>query len=353
MLTKRRIALKFLKENEHRIKVLQAMGGGWKNTLAKELMLYAPSDFKTIDRARHTIRVLTNTAGKKERGAKGNRFIVTSDKKISNFNWRDPIEPLKALKKVFDNGKASQDFAKWSIKTDSDICVIVVGDLHAGSWATNYDQLVQITDEIINTPNLYVILVGDLLQMSIKLRGVLEVSDNALPPKWQLLWLESWLQDVKHKVICSTWDNHSVMREENATGYSRYADIFQRHVIYHDNIGHIDVFVNDNVYKVAAAHFFRGRTMYNPCHGQMRYMRMTANDREICIAGDSHEPGIVVYNEGGTKKRVAINCGSTQNGGYGKRFYSLINSPIFPCFALGGKERYITPYWSVKEWLSK
>ena len=324
-------------------------------TIARKLFELNPKIFTTVERARSIVRQVTGHRGSADKVKDPilRTFHVTSDKKVSKFHWRDPIVPLKNLKKVFDNGKGSQDFAKWSIKTKSEICVVVVGDIHAGSWATNYEQLVAITEEIINTPNLFVILVGDLLQMSIKLRGVLEVSDNALPPKWQLKWLESWLMDIKHKVIASTWDNHSVMREENATGYSRYADIFQNHVIYHDNIGHIDIGVNAQTYKIAAAHFFRGRTMLNPCHGQMRYMRMTANDREVCIAGDSHEPGIVVYNEGGTKKRVAINCGSIQNGGYGKRFFSLLNSPVFPCLVLSEKEHEITPYWSVKEWLNK
>jgi diadenosine tetraphosphatase ApaH/serine/threonine PP2A family protein phosphatase len=88
--------------------------------------------------------------------------------------------------------------------------------------------------------------------------------------------------------------------------------------------------------------------MYNPVHGQMRYMRMTANDREIAIAGDSHVPVILQYEEGGNQ-RTAINCGSIQNGGYGKRFFSLLNSPVFPCFRLSGKNHSIVSYWSVKE----
>jgi hypothetical protein len=322
-------------------------------TLARELIKAYPDKFSDLEKTRFLVRRVTGSAGRVFKNPELRRYKITSDKKVSSFNWRDPIKPLQELKKVFDKGKGSQDKAKWKVKTDGEICVIVVGDLHAGSWATDYDQLVAITEEIINIPNLYVILCGDLLQMSIKLRGVLEVSDNALPPKWQFYWLESWLKDIKHKVICSTWDNHSVMREEVATGFSNYADIFQRHTIYHDNIGHIDVCVNDQIYKIAVAHFFRGRTMYNPCHGQMRYMRMTSNDREICIAGDSHEPGIMVYNEGGSSKRIALNCGSIQNGGYGKRFFSLVNSPVFPCFTLSEKTHEVTPYWSVKEWLNK
>lgn len=276
---------------------------------------------------------------------------ITTDKaELGEFNWRDAIEPLQKLQSQFKAHKGSQDFATWEINTKKPIAILVLGDVHMASWATDYDRLIQITDEIVNTPNLYVVLVGDLLQMSIKLRGVLEVSDNALPPYWQIRFLDSWLQTIKHKVICSTWDNHSVMREENAVGFSTYAEIFKRHTIYHSGIGHIDVKVGKQVYKIAVAHFFRGRTMYNPCHGQMRYIRMEANDREIVAAGDSHVHGVIHYMEGG-KERLALNCGSIQNSGYGKRFFSLKNQDYFPCFTLDPIEHRFVGFRSVSDWL--
>ena len=78
---------------------------------------------------------------------------------------------------------------------------------------------------------------------------------------------------------------------------------------------------------------------------------MVANDREICAAGDSHEAGIIEYVEGGLK-RVALNSGSIQNGGFGKRFFSITNNPYFPCIALSGTEHIVTPYFSVKQWLN-
>jgi len=342
---------KFIEENAIRY---QAMPRGWKRKAAKEFLEKYPHFDTTPEKLRYRIRYMTKSSGDRNRRklSQNSKIEIESNKKYSKFNWRDPIKPLKDLQNIYKEGKNSQDFAYWKIKTKNPICVVVLGDLHMGSWATDYDLLQQITDEIVNTPNLYCILVGDLLQMSIKLRGVLEVSDNALPPKWQIKFLESWLKEVYPKIICSTWDNHSVMREENATGFSQYAELMGRVAIYHDNIGHTDIHVNNQIYKVAAAHFFRGRTIYNPVHGQMRYMRMTSNDREICVAGDSHEPGVLIYNEGGTKKRVAINCGSIQNGGYGKRFFSLLNSPVFPCFTLHHEYHEITPYWSVKEWLN-
>ena len=331
-----------------------------KKKIGEKMRKEMPEIFSSNEDARSYVRAVTDARGKNNRvvqaipmhtESRDQRQYKTdkikTDKKEPDFHWRDTLPHLKGLQEVFKKGKDSQDFAKWQIDAD-EITIVFVGDTHMGSWATSYDLLCDITEEIINTQNLYVILLGDLLQMAIKLRGVLEVSDNALPPKWQMRFLESWLMDIKHKVIASTWDNHSVLREENATGFSQYSNIFGKHVIYHDNIGHIDVCVRDYTYKMAVAHFFRGRTMYNPCHGQMRYMRMTSNDREICAAGDSHVPGLMVYEEGGYK-RVALNCGSIQNGRYGKRFFSLLNSPVFPCVKLSGMKHEVTPYWSVAE----
>lgn len=327
-----------------------------KKELGRRLKKNYPTVFKDDDDGRRFVRAVTSSMGKNralqatnyhKEVLAGKQGKITSDKKVGSFNWRETIPPLQRLQEVFKEAKTSQDNAVWKIDTD-EIVVAFIGDLHMGSWATDYDLLKQITDEIINTPNLYVILLGDLLQMAIKLRGVLEVSDNALPPKYQMEFLDSWLKEIKHKVIASTWDNHAVMRQEVATGYSEYAKIFGRHVIYHDNIGHLDVQVGNFTYKMAVAHFFRGRTMYNPTHGQSRYMRMEANDREICAAGDSHVPGVSIFNEGGFK-RIALNCGSIQNGGYGKRFFSLLNSPVFPCVKLSGLKKQATPYWSIHE----
>lgn len=276
---------------------------------------------------------------------------ITTDKKVPDFNWRTIIPHLKTYQEIVDNASGSQTEALWKIDAD-EICVAVVGDLQLGSWATDYDLFMQVTDEIINTPNLYVILVGDLLQMAIKLRGVLEAMDNLIPPKIQLMFLDSWLQDIKHKVICSTWDNHSVMREENQVGYSTYASIFSRHTIYHNHIGHIDINVKDINYKWAVTHFFRGKSMLNNVHAPMRYLRMEAPDRDIAVQGDFHLPGIAKYWEGG-KERCAAVCGSIQtDSGYAKRFFSLKTSPTYPCIALSGKTKMFTPYWSIQEWLN-
>lgn len=252
------------------------------------------------------------------------------DKNVSKFNWREAMDAVQHMQAVKSAASESQDAARIRIGTDRPITLLPISDWHFGSFGTDYDAVRRWTDWILETPDLYLALVGDMTQMAIKLRNVLEISDNALTPDLQMRFLESWLGDVVHKVVFATWDNHSVMREEQVTGLSQYKNILSSKVVYHNGIGHPDLIVGEETYRIAVSHKFRGSSLLNPLHGPMRYMRHEAPDREICIQGDLHKPAVAQYPEGGSL-RVAINCGTLQtNSGYAKRFFSLRTCPAFP-----------------------
>jgi len=292
----------------------------------------------------------------KNKGRVGNgvpKEIVTDKKEGEKVNWREYAKIIKDHQKLKGRVAKHQDYLKYSIKTDEPICIMVLGDTQLGSFGTDYELFEALTDEIINTPNLYVIIVGDILQMAIKMRGVAEVLDNAISPGMQMDWLESWLSEIEHKVIASTWDNHSVMREENQVGYSLYERIFSARVPFFRGIGEIDLTVGKQNYKIAASHFFRGKSMYNKAHAPMRYMREMANHIEIAVQGDFHQPGILVQEFGGVM-RYGIVCGSIQtNSTYAKRFFSLRTLPNMPCFTLHPKEHIINTYNTIGHYLNR
>lgn len=268
------------------------------------------------------------------------------------LNWRDVIAPINALQGIMKDAKKDANEFTITVQATEPICVVVLADLHAMSWGTDHDAFEKITDELINTPNLYAILGGDLLQMAIKLRGVAEVTDNVLPPKWQMKFLDSWLKEVHHKVLFSIWDNHSVMREESGTGFSMYAHIFEQKVNYSNGITHADIIVGDQTYRIAAAHFWRGNSMYNALHGHMRYSKWNGHDRDIIIGAHTHQPAVAYWTESNMLK-LGINSGSLQNSGYEKRFYSIHNHPVFPCFTLDPRRKSFQAYWSVENWLKR
>lgn len=267
----------------------------------------------------------------------------TSDKRVGEFSWRDANTVIQQMIDMKDRASFSQDDASISIPSDRPVCILALSDTHIGSWSSDHNLFEQITDEILNTPGLYVALLGDFEQMAIKAsQGVLAVSDNLLPPELQHRYIESWLEEVQHKILFSTWDNHAVMREEAGTGFSQYANLMKRRVIWHSGIGHPNVTVGSETYRLAVSHRFRLRTHLNPVHGGMQYIRHEAPDREISIAGDSHVPGIAHWTLGASEK-LSLNCGSTQlHSGYGKRFFSLTTHPLFPvCVLWPDRHRFI------------
>ena len=277
---------------------------------------------------------------------------IRSDKKRGEFDWEEwsyAIEEMQALKSRASN---SQDRAYIELGDGKhDIALAPFSDQHMGSWGCNYTELRRLTKELIDTPWLYVAALGDEGQYSIKLRSVLEVSDNAIPPEYQTKFVQGWWDHIWKKVAFATWDNHGVARQESLAGESSEKEIKSKRVPYFNGIGHVDLRVGDQLYKGAVSHVFRGRSMLNPCHAVMRYMRFEGTDREWGMMGDSHVPGMIKYTDG-DKTRVAINGGSLQsNSGYAKRYFSLTTHPVYPIIVFSCDRHQMTPYWSIREWL--
>lgn len=278
---------------------------------------------------------------------------IKSDKKRGSFNWREWNDELEKLQKLKRKASSSQDQAYIELGDGkSPIILATLSDTHIGSWGCDYELLRSMTDEILATPNLYLALLGDYGQYSIKLRSVLEVADNIIPPEQQTQFIDSWFNELWPKVAFATWDNHGVERQEKQAGESSVKNILSRKVVYFNGIGHMTLKVGDQLYHGAASHKFRGTSMYNPVHGQMRYMRFEANDRDFTMAGDSHVPGMAKYTDG-NKTRIAVNCGALQtNSGYGKRYFSLTTHPAFPVIKFQPDTWCMTPYWTLAEALA-
>lgn len=274
------------------------------------------------------------------------------DKNYQTVNWREWLSAAQTMQELKSKSSHSQDrgVIDFSERT-RDLCLVPLCDWHVGSWGTDYAGWLQTSDEILAEEDIFFCSLGDMTQMSIVFRSMLEIADNLFPPQIQQEIHESWLDDMIKKLLFGTWDNHSVMREEKAVGYSRYAKAYQDRCLYFNGIGHVDLKLGDETYKIAASHKFRGSSFINPTHSQMRYLRMEGHDREIAIAGDSHVPAMAKYVEG-SRLLTALNGGSMQvNSGYGKRHFSLFTWREWPCIVFRADTHVATPYFTIEEWL--
>ena len=289
---------------------------------------------------------LTPIPGQRDEGAP----LALWDKAEGRFDWRRANQPIAAMQAMRRESKRSQHEGRVVIPAEREVPVICLSDTHIGAWSTDHDLLESITDQILAQPDLRIFLLGDIANAAIKLRGVAEVKDDILPPDLQVEYLRSWLDEIAPRVLCAVWGNHDAMREEDAVGYSRLADLQAERTIYSSGIAHLDLTVGEQDYRLALSHRYRWRSQDNPCHGPSSYIRREAPDRDVCIAGDSHVPGVLEFAHAG-RKRIAVNCGSTQTGsGYAKRWFSLTTLDVFPVLVFDPEEYAPRAYWSLAEY---
>lgn len=268
------------------------------------------------------------------------------------LNWREAnriIGQLQDLATEQSNSHATPEIDLGPNK----VALICLSDVHVGSMSTDHRILERVTNELLAIPDLYVALLGDMAQTAIRLRSVDEVLDNALSIPLQMQYLASWAQELREKIVLSTWDNHSVMRQEELSGHSVYGDIFANVTAYIDSIGHPDIKVGEQLYKVAVSHRFTGsRSLTNPCSGIVRYLTGDGHEREVGIAGDSHRPGLMTFWHGPTKK-LAVNCGTAQTANrYSQRHFSLYSHAVFPVIEFHADRHLALAYDDVPAWLA-
>jgi hypothetical protein len=278
------------------------------------------------------------------------RPILYLDKKIGGFNWRDSIPVIKGMQKLRGDSSWSQATADIRVGDGvNPVTVMQLSDTHIGAFGTNYDLFVELTDLIINTPNLFFVLNGDEVEWAVKLRGVAEVCAQVLDPSMQIEFVESWLEEVVHKLLWATWSNHSTMRSEQAIGACPIKNILAKKAPYFSGIGHPTLLVGDQSYKIAVSHKFSGVTAMDVTAGCKKYLRLEAPDREIAIQGDAHRAGVSVYNEGG-QRRIAL-CSGTLNvrSGFAQRHCSLITSTAFPVITFFPDTHLAVPFMTIAE----
>lgn len=268
-----------------------------------------------------------------------------------NVSWREINQHIRGIQSVRKRASVSNSHSRFVFDTDQPICIIALADTHIGSIATDHDALEKLTDDILSIPNLYVGLLGDLLDFAVKLRGVAEVQSNILNSEMQYAYLLSWLDELADRICFASWGNHDVEREELLVGTSRLGRIMaDRNITYYGGIGHAEFVVGSQTYKAAVSHHFQGRSIYNPVHGAQRYATMTESDVELVMSGDSHVPGILQWTHG-KQHKIALNTGSIQtHSSYAKRYFSLTTHPVFPCIELYPNQKLAVPYWSVNAW---
>jgi hypothetical protein len=276
---------------------------------------------------------------------------IYENKKQSTFYWRDALPVLQSMQDMVNNAKREQKRASVTAGDGkAPIGVMILADTHIGAVGTDYRLFLELTDIILNTPNLYVVLAGDLLEWSIRLRSVAEQCAQILPVELQEQFMDQWLYEIAHKVIAASWCNHETSRSQQLSGFSVMKSMQSKLFPYYDGIGHISLTTGSQTYEFAMSHKFKGATSNDSTRGCRLYMTKEPTI-EIGLQADAHVPKIEKYVVGATPK-AAMCCGTLNiDSDYAVRGFSISTSSAFPVMLLSPKVHMFTPLFNIDEFL--
>lgn len=171
-----------------------------------------------------------------------------------------------------------------------------IGDVHAGSPDSYYDRLEQEIGVIVNTPNSYAILMGDLVDGFFF--NPAEFNQIEQAPE-QFEYMRSL---VKHlgdngKLLVGFGGDHDLWAGKTGLDpYRTFARETGAH--YMHGVGYITAHLGDHDYRIVGAHQLPGSSIYNNVHPSMRFGRENEG-ADIIVNGHTHRKGISVQSARG------------------------------------------------------
>lgn len=238
-----------------------------------------------------------------------------------------------------------------SLPSSKPLLLLPFGDQHVASWGTDHRLFTAFTDFVLAHPRIRVALTGDFINLAVKLRGVLEVKGDIVPPDIQHEIVQSWLSEMAPQIAFACRGNHDAEREDLQVGDSIHRRMIKKYVPFFDGIGHASVFVGEQRYRIAVAHRFPGSSSINPLSGHTRYLERQWPEADVLIAGDVHHPEMGVKWRHG-RAHVLINGGTLQTrSDFGQKF-SISALAEYPCVELHPDRHLAIPFQSIGHWLA-
>lgn len=276
--------------------------------------------------------------------------LTYDDREFTDFSLKDYWDKAKA-DQVFNrklNYRQRSLHAK--IKTDRPIILQFIADMQFGGDEVDYELFEKYTDYIVNTPDLYLAILGDELDTFFtSFYTARPVHTQIFSPEQQQMFFEKWLQEIEHKLIFSTWDNHADMRYEKMLGWSPAAMLRAKYAPYFDGHAQVYLKVGKTEYKICAAHHFKAKSKFNPLHGSMSFAREQVQDADIYAGADQHQASIGHFALGG-KDRIYLMTGTLQSqDDYTNRFITPFSQKQMPSIVLHPNEKKMVGFRTMED----
>lgn len=262
------------------------------------------------DLAKHSIRARYYRNSETYKAKRLNKPLITgvgpAEAPDENEVLRRAIEEYRSLLRT-KNRKQQQVIAFDA----GPVCLAFLADVHAGGSGVNYERLIEEAEIIRDTPGMYAVTVGDLVDQFVigSLRNLRFTSKMSIEEEWIIA--RHLLGILAPKILASVSGNH-----DNWSSYLVGIDYFRDvlasirpSVLYDEHDCRFRLVVGDSSWRIRVRHKWDGVSQWNITYGIERAARFDG-DFDIGVGAHTHASGVTrMFNNGGCTG-FAVLCGS-------------------------------------------
>ncbi len=244
---------------------------------------------------------------------------------IQSANFDEMIDHLNKATQIYADAKLSQKEGIVLIRTKHPIGVVHLGDLHIGSIYSNLNEILRKFEVVKNTPNLYVVLMSNLIDNAIPSQFPSNMLVNSLPPDKQVILMRKLTEELNAmgKVLAAVTSPCHEGWTWKHTGQDINALLFgfpERKFPVLQNGGILHLKVGDELYKGALFHQVGPfESNFNEVHALKQLHRLSLQMSMDWLAGAHRHiaEADTVYEGNGDDRRVVayIRTGSEKGTG--------------------------------------
>ena len=226
------------------------------------------------------------------------RKQYTSTAPVNRPREASPVRTDELLTRVsnfFDDKKRYIDQRPAMDFGHEPICLVAIGDQHLGNPGTDHERVFREAGIVADTPNMYALLMGDLVDNFIigRLASMRALSSArvTIAEEWELL--RDYMHALGGKVRAVVGGNHDAWtRKLVGIDYLReVVSEFMELPIYDTDDVTIDINIGDWTTAVRLRHKWLGSSQYNPTHAIEKAYKWEGGF-QIGIGGHTHVGGV-------------------------------------------------------------
>ncbi len=232
------------------------------------------------------------------------------DKKIADTSFRRAVDEIKTSQEYSKKSEIAQEHATWmpyGEYPELPIAITFMTDIHFGGKGVDYDLLEEHFKTIFDTPNMFVLMGGDIIDAFSPTKHASGMMGDAIPPDEQLEAMMDVMGELdrKGKLGAFQTGNHDNFSDLAGYRFERFLHELQCPVF--SGAGNIDTIVNGGQkYRIYWSHSHWGNSKLNISNAAKRALQFSSPHADIALLGHVHQSSAENFDIGGEQKVAVV-----------------------------------------------